>query len=169
MASYKKMWKRPEWQKKRLVILERDKFTCQHCASKEDTLNIHHTFYDFVEYKNPWDYPDDTLITLCENCHKEEHSRWDNGHSYLYNTSEYDTPDGLTYGQCADFGLTIKICQDMNISDHTIEVLKDLYYYRQYHFPDENFNNRLRIEGYGNWIKSLFFISKNQIHEANKA
>ncbi len=50
--------------------MERDGYTCQSCGDTETTLHVHHLEY----YKNtdPWDYPDDRLITLCEFCHKCE-------------------------------------------------------------------------------------------------
>ena len=34
-------------------------------------LNIHHKYY--ILGKKPWEYPDDTLVTLCEDCHKKRH------------------------------------------------------------------------------------------------
>lgn len=34
-------------------------------------LNIHHQYY--VRGKNPWEYDDDALVTLCEECHKKLH------------------------------------------------------------------------------------------------
>ena len=62
-------YKDPRWQKKRLEILERDNFCCQDCGSKVDHLHIHHMYYE--KGLNPWEYSDESLITLCENCHKE--------------------------------------------------------------------------------------------------
>jgi hypothetical protein len=38
-----------------------------------DPLQVHHKAYR--EGKNPWESPDDELITLCSSCHKKEHSR----------------------------------------------------------------------------------------------
>lgn len=64
--SYSNKLKDPRWQKKRLEILERDKWTCQLCSDKETTLNIHHIKYTG---KNPWDAPMKDLITYCEVCH----------------------------------------------------------------------------------------------------
>lgn len=59
----------PRWQKKRLKILERDNFTCQHCKSTEDTLHVHHIAY----FNNdPWETPDKLLLTLCADCHESE-------------------------------------------------------------------------------------------------
>ena len=70
MADYIKKLKDPRWQKKRLNILNRDEFTCQKCFDNESTLNVHHKYY--LNGNDPWDYPDEALITLCEECHKEE-------------------------------------------------------------------------------------------------
>lgn len=62
--------KDPRWQKKRLQILERDGFTCQSCRSTTHTLHVHHRFY--VRGREPWDYPEIALVTLCEPCHSNE-------------------------------------------------------------------------------------------------
>jgi hypothetical protein len=74
--NYSEKLKDPRWQKKRLEIFERDEFTCRICRNDKETLHAHHRFYqDGVE---PWDYPDDVIITLCETCHAEVHTpnRW---------------------------------------------------------------------------------------------
>lgn len=34
-------------------------------------LNVHHKYY--VKGKSPWEYSDEALITLCEDCHKKAH------------------------------------------------------------------------------------------------
>lgn len=34
-------------------------------------LNVHHKYY--IEGKKPWEYDNDVLITLCQDCHKLEH------------------------------------------------------------------------------------------------
>ncbi len=68
--TYKEKFKDPRWQKKRLKILERDDWTCQCCGDKESTLHVHHRYYKTG--LDPWDYPDISLITLCEECHEEE-------------------------------------------------------------------------------------------------
>jgi len=68
--TYSELFKDPQWQKKRLKIMERDEFTCVSCQDNGTTLNVHHC----VPYKKnakPWEYEDCGLITLCENCHKE--------------------------------------------------------------------------------------------------
>lgn len=60
----------PRWQKKRLEIMNRDQFSCQICQSKENTLNVHHRHY--LVGREPWDYPSELLVTLCQTCHKKE-------------------------------------------------------------------------------------------------
>ncbi len=69
--SYEEQIKSPYWQKRRLQILQRDNFTCQICGSTEKTLHVHHLHYR--KDAKIWDYPDNTLITLCEDCHRMEH------------------------------------------------------------------------------------------------
>jgi hypothetical protein len=60
----------PKWQQKRLRILERDDWVCQKCGDDTSQLHIHHRYY--VWGRNPWEYEDDSLVTLCKDCHKEE-------------------------------------------------------------------------------------------------
>lgn len=60
----------PRWQKKRLLILSRDSFTCQFCGDNKTELHVHHGYY--IWDKDPWDYPDAALITLCSSCHSTE-------------------------------------------------------------------------------------------------
>jgi hypothetical protein len=65
----------PRWQRKRLEIMQRDKFQCRECKSESSTLNVHHFWYD--KGAEPWEYDNGVLITLCEGCHKELHVRQD--------------------------------------------------------------------------------------------
>lgn len=65
MAKYSDLLRDPRWQKKRLEILQRDNFTCQHCKDTETELHVHHN-----QYKgNPWEIECDNLVTLCKHCH----------------------------------------------------------------------------------------------------
>jgi hypothetical protein len=64
--AYNEKLKDPRWQKKRLLIFDRDNWTCQCCGDKEMTLNVHHTAY----VGDPWDCPDEKLVTVCEDCHE---------------------------------------------------------------------------------------------------
>ena len=65
--SYSEKLKDPRWQKKRLEILERDKWACRGCGDKTATLHVHHGYYE--RGKLPWEYDNWSLKTLCESCH----------------------------------------------------------------------------------------------------
>lgn len=54
----------------RLEILKRDDWQCQRCQSKKKTLEVHHLYY--LLGLMIWEYPDDALIVLCNDCHKYE-------------------------------------------------------------------------------------------------
>lgn len=69
-SAYAKKLRDPRWQKTRLKVLDRDKWMCQECYDISKPLNVHHCYYD--GYKNPWEYPLGSLVTLCEDCHKSE-------------------------------------------------------------------------------------------------
>lgn len=72
--NYKQLYieklKDPRWQKKRLDIMDRDGWACRSCGASERTLHVHHLVY--VYGNDPWDYRDDTLVTLCDECHDRE-------------------------------------------------------------------------------------------------
>ncbi len=63
-------YKDPRWQKKRLKIMERDNFKCTSCQTPDKTLNVHHCV-TYRKNTKPWEYEDEELITLCEDCHKQ--------------------------------------------------------------------------------------------------
>lgn len=62
-----------EWRDK---CLKRDDYTCQKCRSKEN-LCVHH-IKSYAEYPGLATTVSNG-ITLCQECHKEEHRRHDNG------------------------------------------------------------------------------------------
>lgn len=68
--TYKEKLLDPRWQKKRLEIFQRDDFMCRRCLSAHKTLHVHHKFY--LNGKNPWEYDESALITLCDTCHEVE-------------------------------------------------------------------------------------------------
>lgn len=72
MKTYAEKLKDPRWQKMRLEILQRDDFTCRDCGDKESTLHVHHCLY--LTGKNPWEYMDSELRTLCMSCHETRHN-----------------------------------------------------------------------------------------------
>jgi 5-methylcytosine-specific restriction endonuclease McrA len=68
MKIYADKLRDPRWQKKRLEVMQLDNFTCRHCQTKTQTLNVHHINYE--RGKAPWEYEASALITLCEPCHR---------------------------------------------------------------------------------------------------
>lgn len=70
-SDYYEKLKDPRWQKKRLEVFQRDEFRCQACFDDESTLTVHHRYYD--KGLEPWEYPLEALVTLCQNCHQNEY------------------------------------------------------------------------------------------------
>lgn len=68
--KYKTLLQSNEWKEKRMIILKRDGFKCRFCDNKRK-LQVHHKIY--IYGKNPWEYNDSQLITLCCSCHEKEH------------------------------------------------------------------------------------------------
>ena len=73
MKSYSEKLKDPRWQRKRLSIFERDEWKCRDCQSADGQLNVHHCGY----VRNPWDAPDEILMTLCNQCHSDRQEKED--------------------------------------------------------------------------------------------
>lgn len=91
-TPYSEKLKDPQWQKKRLEIFERDKWSCTICGSKSDELQVHHKKYSGLD--NPWESNNDDLTTLCSSCHSKssrlvKRMRW---------MCSYPEPFGI-YGQ----------------------------------------------------------------------
>ena len=61
----------PLWQKKRLEIMQRDNFTCCKCGCTHKELQVHHIKY--IKGRKPWEYDNEDLITLCNDCHERHH------------------------------------------------------------------------------------------------
>lgn len=76
--TYAEKLRDPRWQRKRLEVMGRDNFACCHCGEAHATLNVHHTFYR--RNTSPWEYPDDSLLTLCEPCHERVQAWMTAGH-----------------------------------------------------------------------------------------
>jgi 5-methylcytosine-specific restriction endonuclease McrA len=69
--QFKKLYLHPYWQRRRLEILSRDDFKCTKCGCDDLPLHIHHDYYEYG--LKPWEYEDEYLRTLCEDCHEEYH------------------------------------------------------------------------------------------------
>lgn len=74
-TSYADQLKHPNWQRKRLEILQAANFGCEKCGATEKTLHVHHKKY--VKGRKAWEYSRDELASLCEDCHEREHSMKD--------------------------------------------------------------------------------------------
>lgn len=91
--SYSEQLKDPRWQMRKTEILNRDEYTCQLCGNKKNTLHVHHKRY--IKNRLPWEYGDNDLITLCEKCHQNIHTKPNTdiakiGEVYLYCHSDFD-------------------------------------------------------------------------------
>lgn len=69
--TYSEQLRHPNWQRRRLEMLQSQNFTCETCADKEKTLHVHHRRY--VKGRMAWEYADYELAVLCEDCHASEH------------------------------------------------------------------------------------------------
>lgn len=67
--TYSEKLQHPQWQKKRLEIMSRDGFQCINCSSQTSTLTVHHFYY--ISGRMPWEYPDQSMVTLCRDCHSK--------------------------------------------------------------------------------------------------
>jgi hypothetical protein len=92
--NYSDKFKDPQWQKKRLEIMGRDGFTCQHCAASDKTLSVHHSYY--VSNRDPWNYPGWSLITICNDCissaraiSEQEEQMWESAVSHFADRSPF--------------------------------------------------------------------------------
>lgn len=75
--SYEDLLQTDEWRNKRASIIKRDHGKCRWCGC-HDYLQVHHRYYcrwPNERMVDPWDYPDEALITLCRNCHKKAHEK----------------------------------------------------------------------------------------------
>jgi len=70
-VNYSDFLKSEYWMKIRKIIFTRDGHKCTKCNSNISLMAHHTTYkYHFSEHKHL-----DTLITLCERCHKKEHGK----------------------------------------------------------------------------------------------
>lgn len=87
--SYSDMLRDMRWQRKRLKIMERDRWRCRWCMA-DNTLQVHHKRY--VRGRPPWEAPDHHLITLCERCHQRATELLNRAKDVLADLNVYDLP-----------------------------------------------------------------------------
>jgi 5-methylcytosine-specific restriction endonuclease McrA len=117
--TYSEKLKDPRWQKRKTSILQRDNFQCQEksCLSTHKTLHVHHL--DYIPGIEPWEYPDDMLITLCFECHEKEKDRT-RLEFYLSNTLRMK---GFLLSDL--LALSCKIDTDIQFSETLLKVLRN--------------------------------------------
>jgi hypothetical protein len=76
MADYAARLRTPEWKGRRDCIVSRDGGKCKLCGRSGDDgawdkLDVHHRYY--IIGRQPWEYPDEALWTLCRDCHTKLH------------------------------------------------------------------------------------------------
>ena len=73
--SYSEKLQDIRWKRRRDYIKKRDYYACQACFEHNKPLYVHHRYYEAD--KDPWDYPDNALVSLCQECHEleNEHTR----------------------------------------------------------------------------------------------
>lgn len=71
MSKYSEKLQHPNWQKKKYEIYERDNYRCVKCQNPDRPLRVHHLKYEYG--KEPWEYPNEYLKTLCDKHHKTEY------------------------------------------------------------------------------------------------
>lgn len=87
--TYKEQLADGRWLRKKNEILERDNYTCQRCGATSN-LQVHHK--EYLANKKAWEYSNEDLITLCVNCHENEHNIISSpkvGSFYTYEHSDY--------------------------------------------------------------------------------
>lgn len=146
--NYYEKFKDPRWQKKRLEIFERDGFCCQNCFNPNSTLHAHHLFYE--EGKEPWDYNDSSIITLCEDCHSTEHSE-----NQLYEMNRLIANTLRERGFLNDHILSISSgFHSLKINHHPEIIARAL----EWAFSSPNFTN---------FIVEMFFENISEAHKKN--
>lgn len=88
--TYSEQLRHPNWQRKRLAMLDSADWTCEKCDAKETTLHVHHKQY--IKGRMAWEYEPHELLVLCEECHEDEHFLQDELKTLL---SQVDTSQAL--------------------------------------------------------------------------
>ncbi len=73
-TTYSQKLQNPQWQRKKTEILLRDNFTCKCCGDTTTQLEVHHV--EYFHGMEPWEYPNEMLLTTCHDCHEKELVRY---------------------------------------------------------------------------------------------
>jgi hypothetical protein len=141
--SYYELLKHPKWQKKRLEIMEEYSFTCEYCGAEDKTLQIHHTYYE--KGLMPWEYPNESLHCLCEDCHRNAQDWMTLLHRQIGQVGLSEVEDLLGYA----LALETRNCPLVTIEVHSYAVASGVA--DAYHLTPEEVIDALtegRIDGY---------------------
>lgn len=103
----------PQWQKKRLEVMESAGFSCEKCGNTEKMLNVHHRFYR--RGRKMYEYERSELVCLCEDCHKTTHEYQDQMRELLEQLDPSQIEQvvgylkGLVIEPCIEDGMVINI------------------------------------------------------------
>lgn len=123
-SEYKDLLKTAPWQALRLKILARDKWTCRFCYNSalngfneldsncEISFHVHHTHYK--RGLKPWEYPENSLITLCSDCHAKEEQKLPDSSGFLISALKQAGFTASDFEQLAIAAgsLPIRVCPD---------------------------------------------------------
>lgn len=73
--TYMEQLQHPNWQRKRLEVMNAAGFVCELCGDKDTMLQVHHRRY--VKGRMAWEYEAGELQCLCKKCHGESHDSKD--------------------------------------------------------------------------------------------
>lgn len=74
-VEFFQQYQHPEWQKKRLEVLERAGWKCEQCGEADKSLHVHHKRY--VKGHKVWEYGLENFEALCVACHEDNHEAKD--------------------------------------------------------------------------------------------
>jgi hypothetical protein len=98
-VKYSEQLRDPRWQRKRLEIMHRDDWRCRKCDNHQEMLTVHHHFY--LAGREPWDYHESLLVTLCDSCHNAHHERR-RIHVYNAKADSYYLSERILFGVLSD-------------------------------------------------------------------
>ena len=70
MSDYSEKLKDPRWIEAASRIRDRDQNMCVQCGSGGE-VHVHHSHYR--QGREPWEYRESDLFTLCRKCHEKNH------------------------------------------------------------------------------------------------
>ena len=152
-SEFWELYKHPNWQKKRLEVMEEAGFQCSNCGNKDKNLNVHHTYYR--KDAKPWEYENSELKCLCKDCHKQHHELSDELKKLINESDELGEVIGFLKGKS---GLPCKI------NSHE-EVVGFLLAYEIPHIVLQPDGTRLCIDTHFiKWIESKgYFVNGGEI------